>query len=256
MNALAIALFQFRCGFGWGAHAPSRANASPARTFGAPPKSSAVGKFAIARARSPAREARALPRKEEAFTLLELMVVIVIIVILAGLLFPAAQSILERAKKVQAKNDLIQIVTAVNAFYTEYGRYPITATTDMTYGTYGNPSGTLFNELRAKTISLNTRQIQFISPPEDNTQSNPRGKIGSDNQFHDPWGNAYVIRIDADYDNQVPNPYGSSGGAGPDPVRQGVLAWSVGKDTKLGNNGDNLFRNANGTQSDDIISWQ
>jgi len=50
-------------------------------------------------------------RDPRAFTLLELMVVIAIIVVLAGLLFPAVQSILDRAKKVQAKNDLAQIVT-------------------------------------------------------------------------------------------------------------------------------------------------
>ncbi len=62
---------------------------------------------------------------QNGFTLLELLVVIAIVVVLAGLLFPAVQSVLERAKKVQAKNDLTQIVTAVNAFYTEYGRYPI-----------------------------------------------------------------------------------------------------------------------------------
>src|SRR5437868_8288931 len=61
------------------------------------------------------------------FTLLELMVVIAIVAVLAGLMFPAVQSVLERAKKVQAKNDLTQIVTAINAFYTEYGKYPLPA---------------------------------------------------------------------------------------------------------------------------------
>ena len=189
---------------------------------------------------------------EQAFTLIELLVVIAIIAVLAGLLFPAVQSILDRAKKVQAKNDLIQIVTAVNAFYTEYGQYPLVGTVstpDSTYGTSGNKSDALFNELRAKAISLNTRQIQFISPPEDATQTSPKGKIGSDNQFHDPWGNVYVIRIDADYDGQVSNPYNANTGAGPDKIRQGVIGWSVGKDTNLGNSGS--FMN-----SDDVISWQ
>src|SRR5262249_9444143 len=65
-----------------------------------------------------------------AFTLIELMVVIGIIVILISLAFPVFQSVLERAKKVQAKNDLTQIVTAVNAFYTEYGRCPTDQSTD------------------------------------------------------------------------------------------------------------------------------
>src|SRR5689334_22609027 len=87
---------------------------------------------------------------QKAFTLLELTVVIAIIVILAGLLVPTVQSILERAKKVQAKNDLSQIVTAVNAFYTEYGRYPTTATTDVTFFT--NPSNDqLLDVLRNNT---------------------------------------------------------------------------------------------------------
>ena len=188
--------------------------------------------------------------KPRAFTLIELLVVIVIIAILSGLAFPVYQTIQNQAKKTQAKNDLIQIVTAVNAFYAEYGRYPTTETTD-TYATYGmaSNSGALFNELRGKTATLNTRQIVFISPPEDSAQSNPKGKIGSDGQFYDPWGSAYSLRIDADYDNQVANPFGGNAGAGPDPIRQGVIAWSVGKDLTLGKNGK--F-----TGSDDVISWQ
>src|SRR5436190_10943040 len=167
------------------------------------------------------------------FTLIELLVVIAIIAILLGLLFSVGPGVLDRAKKVQAKNDLTQIVTAVNAFYTEYGRYPTTITTgDATYGlgTGANKSDALFNELRNSGGPLNTRQIIFISPGEDKTQTTAKGKIGGDGQFYDPWGFAYSVRIDADYDNQVINPYGGSGGAGPDPLRQGVIAWSVGKD--------------------------
>src|SRR3984893_10184712 len=191
--------------------------------------------------------------RNTSFTLLELMVVIAIVVVLAGLLFPAVQSVLERAKKVQAKNDLTQIVTAVSAFYTEYGRYPTTATgEDANYGPGATGTDAVFKELRALSgSSINTRQVVFISLPEDATQSSPRGKIGSDGQFHDPWATAYSIKIDAGYDNQVGNPYESSGGAGPDPLRQGVVAWSLGKDKKLGNNGDGKFSN-----SDDVISWQ
>ena len=190
-----------------------------------------------------------------AFTLLELLVVIAIIAILLGLVFPVFQGVQERAKKVQAKNDLTQIVTAVNAFYTEYGRYPTSATTDATatYGAGSSSSKAVFDELRnTGSVTINTRQIVFISPAEDGTQTSPKGKIGSDGQFHDPWGSAYAIGIDAAYDNQItPNPYGANNGAGASPVRQGVIAWSVGKDKKLGNNGDGKY-----TSSDDVISWQ
>jgi prepilin-type N-terminal cleavage/methylation domain-containing protein len=193
-------------------------------------------------------------RRDGGFTLLELLVVIAVIAALAGLLFPAIQSTLERARKVQAKNDLVQIVTAVNAFYTEYGQYPLVGTVstpDATYGNGGGNSSALLNELRGKTNSLNTRQIIFISPPEDATQTNPKGKIGTDGQFHDPWANVYAIRIDADYDGEVANPYNSNAGAGPANIRQGVIAWSIGKDTQIGNKNDKSF-----TNSDDVISWQ
>lgn len=194
----------------------------------------------------------AAPLRNASFTLLELLVVIGIIAVLVGLVLPVFQGVQERAKKVQAKNDLTQIVIAVDAFYTEYGRYPTDQSTDAaaTYGAGGTSSKVVFDELRAKTATLNTRQIVFISPPEDTSQASPKGKIGGDGQFHDPWSSAYAFRIDADYDNQVANPYGTKG-AGVDPVRQGAVAWSLGKDLQLGNNGDGKFTNA-----DDVISWQ
>src|SRR6266478_6046973 len=195
--------------------------------------------------------------RKAAFTLIELLVVIAIIAALLGLAFPVFQGVLDRAKKVQAKNDVTQIVTAVNAFYTEYGRYPTTATTDATatYGPGGSTTenGGLFGELRATTIVLNTRQIVFISPPDAKNQTSPRSGIKtSTGGYYDPWGTEYAVAMDADYNNDInPNPYGNNNGAGPSPLLQGVIAWSLGTDTKLGNNGDGKF-----TNSDDVISWQ
>jgi prepilin-type N-terminal cleavage/methylation domain-containing protein len=217
-----------------------------------------------------------------AFTLIELLVVITIIVILMGLLFPAFRGVQDQAKRTQAKNDLTQIVTAVNAFYTEYGKYPLAAgiTTDTTFGLGGSPTTneTLFTELRgcaAATGScpavavLNTRQIVFISPPDAKDPANPRSGIATQTatvngvsiplgSFVDPWGANYLIRIDGDYNNSVANPYGpvATGGAGSDPISQGVIAWSLGKDGKLGNQGDNIYKTPKGIQSDDVISWQ
>src|SRR5438874_9817054 len=79
-----------------------------------------------------------------AFTLIEMIVVMLIIATLAALVTTAGSSVFERARKVQAKNDVTQIANAINAFYTEYGRYPVTltsTTTDAFFGTGATPAG-------------------------------------------------------------------------------------------------------------------
>ena len=192
-------------------------------------------------------------KRIRAFTLIELLVVIVIITVLMGIAFPVFQSIQNQAKKTQAKNDVMQIVTAVNAYYTEYGKFPI-----VTDDTPIAATGDLFYTLRAVASganagdAVNSRKIAFLNVPDAKDQSAARAGIKtSHGQWFDPWGTTYKIAIDGNYDNQIANPYGASGGAGTDPIRQGVIAWSLGKDLMPGKNGDGKF-----TSSDDVISWQ
>jgi type II secretory pathway pseudopilin PulG len=222
---------------------------------------------------------RSLPRHEFSFTLIELIVVIAIIIILAGLLIPAYQAAQNQARKAQAKNDLTQIVTAVNAFYTEYGRYPVNptlwgcATTGDISFSWDDPPATrcdyndkVLNELRACTATdtscsavatLNTRQVAYLSPPLVKDPNNPRSGITTiaantpKGTYYDPWKSPYNLVIDNSYDNHVPNPYGNTGGAGVNPLPQGVIAWSNGADQLLGGNPEGTY-----TNSDDVISWQ
>jgi type II secretory pathway pseudopilin PulG len=188
---------------------------------------------------------------------------------LIGLLFPAFKAVQRQARETQAKNDLTQIVNAVNAFYTDYGRYPVAAcapVNDTTLGPGGSPTTneTLLNELRGcpnpptgscqAAATINTRQIAFISPPDVKNSTTPRSGIGTTaagniGQYFDPWGTNYAIRIDCDYNNQVANPY--SGNAGANSLQLGVIAWSLGSDG-AGGSGD---KNAS-TAADDVISWQ
>src|SRR4051812_11103150 len=180
--------------------------------------------------------------KLAAFTLIELLVVISIIMVLMGLLFPAFRGAQDQAKKVQAKNDLAQIVTAVTAFYTEYGRYPTAAMTDgaATYGSGGmHATNVLMGELRGTGApTINTRLIPFINPPPVKDSANPRSGINVAGNYYDPWGSEYAVAMDADYDNEIsPNPYGHNTGAGPSPLRQGAIGWSLGKDKAKGVNG-------------------
>jgi prepilin-type N-terminal cleavage/methylation domain-containing protein len=203
-------------------------------------------------------------RSATGFTLIELLVVIAIIVILMGLLFPAFRGVQDQAKRAQAKNDLTQIVTAVNAYYTEYGKYPLAAIDGSTDTVFGSSltNDNLFNVLRANgqgrdTVdpsdtsgnkNLNLRRIVFISPPNVKDSTNPRSGIGSNNQYYDPWGTPYRVEIDGNYDDQITtNPYTGDSGAGPGTLRISVIAWSLGKDVTQGTD----FK-----ASDDVISWQ
>jgi prepilin-type N-terminal cleavage/methylation domain-containing protein len=205
-----------------------------------------------------ANESNALQqrRSHRAFTLIELLVVIAIIAILIGLLFPAFRAVQDQAKRTQAKNDLTQIVNAVNAYYTDYGKYPL-VTADTLYGPGGDATNdVLFNELRSAGATQNPRQIVFINPPyvkNDTAGQRRSGVSPTDNQYYDPWGRPYNVRVDGNYDNQLTNPYTANTGAGPSPLAIGVIAWSGGKDGKAP---PDAGATTTFTDSDDVISWQ
>src|SRR5437667_4808451 len=107
---------------------------------------------------------RRSPDGRHGFTLMELLIVIAMIAILIGIGYPSFIAILEKARKTQAANEEQQIITAVNAFYTDYGQYPlVTADTTLT----GSTNGDLFYTLRAVSgganlnNAVNTRAIVF-----------------------------------------------------------------------------------------------
>ena len=216
------------------------------------------------------------------FTLIELVVVTLIIATLAAFILTAASGVLDRAKRTQAKNDLTQIVTAINAYYTEYGKYPVTvtsSTTDAFFGTgtalagctnYGT-NDKLFNVLRnytggsdsANVTTLNPRQIVFISPK---VSANARGGIGADNRYYDPWGTQYAVALDTTYNNALgtANPYSDTdGSAGPSPLQLGAIAYSYGRNGGIGGGAavGPGFASESGTAgqfkgSSDVLSWQ
>ena len=221
--------------------------------------------------------------RASAFTLLELLVVITIIIILIGFLFPAFRGIQDQAKRTQAKNDLNQIVTAISAFYTEYGYYPLPSgiNTDTIYGdpsVGGNPNNLILDILRYDTShgdgawvqTINPRQVVFIEPPVARDQTNPKlGIRFTTGMWYDPWGYQYNMTIDANY-NGVANAQtapnytdlgttyatatDNSGDKGP---KTGAVAWTYGADDKIGNNGDAYYKDpTSGIQSDDVVSWQ
>ena len=181
---------------------------------------------------------------QRAFTLIELLVVISIIAILASLAFPAVNGALDSAKRAKVKNDVIQIVTAIKAYQTEYGRLPFWKTEDDWYDDTDNNN--LFDILRGHTSgaqnNLNPRMISFIEirPAKGNKDG-----IGADGKFYDPWGSAYLIKLDLDYDNQIQ--YYDTWISG------SAIAVSKGKNKNQQNPASTTD---GGSKVDDIVSYQ
>ena len=198
-----------------------------------------------------------------------------IILILMSLLFPATAMVREQMRKAQARNDLANIVVAVNHFKAEYGKYPSVPAAapggDVLVGdadakaTIDNSA--LMDTLRAIDRGLNEHHVQnprrivFLEGRTASDAAEPRAgfadkaeskKRGS---FYDPWGRPYGVVMDANFDHTltVAEQYGDF--AGENAPRAGAGAFSMGRDGKLGTKGDARFRKGT-TASDDVISWQ
>jgi hypothetical protein len=98
---------------------------------------------------------------------------------------------IEPARRAQAKNDVVQIATAVTAYECEYGRMPATNS--------GVVGGEVLAALMGAKSDLNPRQITFLE-----VETAKKNKSGIRNGvFVDPWGGAYQIAYDHDGDNRV-----------------------------------------------------
>ena len=171
-------------------------------------------------------------RKLSAFTLIELLIVIVIIAILASVAFPVTALVMEQARKAEAKNEVSNLVNAIKMYELEYGKLPFQAgeggESDLEMDTFQD---NIISVLAGYNVDgLNPREKPFY---EGKTAKNPDsekpagGMFGSDEQLQlaDPWGNEYYIVIDSNYDNIIQDLPGSEG----DDVRTKVAVWTKGK---------------------------
>lgn len=78
-------------------------------------------------AQPPASRIRAEPRQNPAsgFTLVEVLVVIVVILVLVGLLFPAMSLIRRRANVLETEHTINALAQALDAYRLHHGHYPV-----------------------------------------------------------------------------------------------------------------------------------
>jgi type II secretory pathway pseudopilin PulG len=156
------------------------------------------------------------------------------------LLFPAVARAFDQAKKTQAKNDVTQIATAISAYYTEYGKFPLASGQDTQIN---DDSGNFVNLLSGRNDSGdNPRQIVFLEVPKAKSHNNGAESSGSgySSAFKDSWGQPYFVWVDGNYDNVIAGPDGSD-------VHKTVLVWSTGKPKGKSLNTD---------QKDFVKSWE
>lgn len=146
------------------------------------------------------------PRSPRGFTLIELLVVITIIAVLAGAGFVVGNSALNRARKLTAQAAATSLEQAVNAFYSEYGIFPVQG------GDSRVDTGTdteFLNTLLGKNPDLNPRGLKFLTAKEGKKRGTggAGGLIfadgGSVSGMYDPWGNAYIVILNTEYEDQL-----------------------------------------------------
>ncbi len=107
----------------------------------------------------------AAPRR--AFTLIELMVVILIIAILASLLLVAVQGAMARAKEARTIIEIDQMAQALEAYRAKYGDYPPIGTANGSDNAYARVQAHLIRAYPRYSPSANViNQLAALSPAE------------------------------------------------------------------------------------------
>lgn len=101
----------------------------------------------------------------------------------------------ENSSRASARNDSVQIATAIVGYYTEYGRFP------STNAEVQDVDGPILQALLGSNSNLNPRQIVFLEVPAAR-----KGKGGTTNGVYvDPWGFAYKMKLDIEGDKRITN---------------------------------------------------
>ncbi|MCX6907633.1 MAG: prepilin-type N-terminal cleavage/methylation domain-containing protein [Verrucomicrobia bacterium] len=217
------------------------------------------------------------------FTLVELLVVISIIVVLMGLLFPTINVVKNAANKAKASAAIQGLCTAAKSYNNEYGKWPEPANDQdfiLVFNGLMNPQ-TGQKVTSGQAANDNPRAIQFMEfKIKDVTIP------GTGNQsplaFYDPWSMPYAYCFDngkkgsyyggpfqngqpsnlqswtdqTAYDSQIPVPFKDDSSTSTI-IPGGYAFFSDGPDTRSGTDqSDPGGKNPTKAYEDDVRSWR
>ncbi len=136
------------------------------------------------------------------FTLIELMVVIVILGILAGLIIPRIMGRPEEAKRLKANLQIESLETALKLYKLDNGMYP-----DTEQGLQA-----LVEEPEAGTLPKNWRKGGYLE----------KGRVPKD-----PWGNEFVYLSPGVHGEYDIISYGADGVSGGDEKNKDINSWEI-----------------------------
>ena len=125
-------------------------------------------------------------RELSAFTLIELLAVITIIGILAGLTLGAAGAVRRHGANSTAKAEVAALQAACDRYFADNGAYPIGTASPTTVTAPAGATVLFSNLVGSSTLTTAPNSKRYFEPKPAMVYTN-----GSPNYFIDPWGYAY-----------------------------------------------------------------
>ncbi len=137
---------------------------------------------------------------QRGFTLIEIMVVIVILGILAGLIVPRLMDEPDKAKVVKARMQIESLITAVKKYKLDSGAYPTTE-----------------QGLAALVEKPSVGKVSAHYPARGYIAKIPK----------DPWGNDYIYISPGEHDEVEIISYGADSEEGGDGIHADIRSWEL-----------------------------